>query len=120
MIARYFYQLFRLVVVAVFAFLVSPLLADRISFPAWLMFIILLLEGLFLLDLPYNLKEYYSALWLHHRGYGSFTGEGLGVTLFGTLLYVVAPIAVLIWLLSRFLPEIYSSGTITMILERLH
>lgn len=103
---KLFYGILRWLAAVATAVWASSALAAQLILPVPVVTIIVFYEVLLLLNLPYNLKESYSALWLHSRGYGSMAGQGLGFTFIVAVITVALPIAILVWLLA----ELYLEG----------
>lgn len=75
----------------------GPSLAGRLGWPTWLVYIIVFLDVAFVLYAPLQLRDNYAALKLHQMGYRTSL---LGLLL-STLIFVVVPFIVLLWLMSK-------------------
>jgi hypothetical protein len=82
--------------------LIGPALAAKLQWPVWVTFIIVALDGLLIVDVPYQFSEFFASTHLHQRGYGQFA-DGCGITFLLFVLFGLAPVVVLFWLVWQFL-----------------
>lgn len=82
--------------------LVGPALAEKLQWATWVTYIVIGLDGLLLADVPYQFSVYSADSRLRQRGYGEFAdGQGSGCLSF--LLFGIAPLVVLGWLVWQYL-----------------
>ena len=82
--------------------LVAPTLATKLQWPVWLTYIVVALDGFLIVDAPHQFSEFFASTRLHQRGYGQFA-DGGGITFLLFLLFGLAPVLVLFWLVWQLL-----------------
>lgn len=82
--------------------LVGPALATKLQWPVWATFLLVAIDGFLLVDVPYQLSEFFATVRLHSRGWGQFA-DGLGVSFLLFIIFAIAPTALLIWLVWQLL-----------------
>ncbi len=81
--------------------LFAPALATKLQWPVWLTYIVVALEGILIVDVPYQFKEFLASERLIQRGFGGLVGPRFTLLIF--IIFVLIPVIAFIWLAWQFL-----------------
>jgi hypothetical protein len=83
-------------IAAVIALVLTPAVVSRLKWSGLIVFVILLLDMVFVLYTPFNLRRARSAVYLHSRGW--HFGGSIGTTILMFVVTVIIPVGFLAWL----------------------
>jgi hypothetical protein len=90
---------FCLVLSAIVAVFFAPPIAWRLGWPDWVTFIVVLLDVAFVMYLPLTIHEYYASFRILRGPMPGAAGVSCLGLLLLTLIFVIAPVIVFIWLI---------------------